>query len=504
MQLPASYLLNYIKQYLDDEISLDEADDFLVDPPSFYQGERHLRSHTMYLASGDEVVSNLLMDLGAFLLYTGKAVFKTTTHVYHIREGVNLFFLSNVLQNLFLQMENWERSLADLVLENGTLNDLLHLAAAPFQNPLGIMNTEFQIIAEYGCEPYSIEDKETDSPYLRPETVNFLKSDELYAAVEDYQKPFLFPAGSLSRSFLCINLFYRDAFVGRLSMMKWKNKIQPWHSYFLELIRKYVMPLYIRELSQSETQNKLHRLFGELLKGGDLSWEELDSLVQVLNRSDEGQYMCVCIHPSEADFENNTLEYFARKLEDELPCTLCIAFDNEIGLLGNMAAYAGGKQEFEERLVYFLRDSNFRAGTGRVFTNLADAPFSYRQAAIALDYGMGKNPYIWKHEFDQYVLSYLVDYCLKEFPASFLCAPGLLTLKQRDQETGSDLYHTLKVYIENGKNAVQTARKLSIHRGTLIYRLEKITELTGIDLDSWQELMYLSLSYLLADHDISS
>ncbi len=46
----------------------------------------------------------------------------------------------------------------------------------------------------------------------------------------------------------------------------------------------------------------------------------------------------------------------------------------------------------------------------------------------------------------------------------------------------SDLMLTIDCFLENGMNISLSARKLYMHRNTLIYRLNKIKKTTGIDL----------------------
>ena len=47
-----------------------------------------------------------------------------------------------------------------------------------------------------------------------------------------------------------------------------------------------------------------------------------------------------------------------------------------------------------------------------------------------------------------------------------------------DQET----LFTIQKFFENNLNVSETSRKLFVHRNTLVYRLEKIKKLTGLDL----------------------
>ena len=52
-----------------------------------------------------------------------------------------------------------------------------------------------------------------------------------------------------------------------------------------------------------------------------------------------------------------------------------------------------------------------------------------------------------------------------------------------DQET----LFTINKFFENNLNVSETARKLFVHRNTLVYRLEKIKKLTGLDLREFDD-----------------
>ena len=58
---------------------------------------------------------------------------------------------------------------------------------------------------------------------------------------------------------------------------------------------------------------------------------------------------------------------------------------------------------------------------------------------------------------------------------------------------------TLRTYLENHLNAVQSAKDLFIHRSTFLYRLDKIKKIMETELDDSDELLYLLLSFRLLD-----
>jgi DNA-binding PucR family transcriptional regulator len=55
-------------------------------------------------------------------------------------------------------------------------------------------------------------------------------------------------------------------------------------------------------------------------------------------------------------------------------------------------------------------------------------------------------------------------------------------LVEHDRERRSDLVRTLRAYFAAGGNASEAADRMFLHRNSLLYRLERIRKLTGLDL----------------------
>ena len=68
-------------------------------------------------------------------------------------------------------------------------------------------------------------------------------------------------------------------------------------------------------------------------------------------------------------------------------------------------------------------------------------------------------------------------------------------LMDYDKGGNTELTKTLEVYIESNGNGTETAEKLFIHRNTLHYRIEKIEQLTGYDLNSYETLSNLIMAF---------
>lgn len=79
----------------------------------------------------------------------------------------------------------------------------------------------------------------------------------------------------------------------------------------------------------------------------------------------------------------------------------------------------------------------------------------------------------------------------------YLCHPGVLTLTRYDRAYDSNLRDTLYTYLMNNHNISETSRQLFMHRNTTIYKINKIGELTGCDLNDPHLCHQLVLSCMI-------
>ena len=67
-------------------------------------------------------------------------------------------------------------------------------------------------------------------------------------------------------------------------------------------------------------------------------------------------------------------------------------------------------------------------------------------------------------------------------------------LEEYDRRQGTELVRTLEMYFAQLGNLSRTAEAMHLHRNTLIYRLERIATLLGVDLDDAETRLRLQLA----------
>ena len=122
-------------------------------------------------------------------------------------------------------------------------------------------------------------------------------------------------------------------------------------------------------------------------------------------------------------------------------------------------------------------------GISSVAENLKDLARAYKEARIALEVGK-------VFDIEKTVMAYEnlgIGRLVYQLPTT-LCEIFLQevfkkgSLESLDRET----LMTVQSFFENNLNVSETSRKLFVHRNTLVYRLEKIRKLTGLDLREFE------------------
>ena len=66
-----------------------------------------------------------------------------------------------------------------------------------------------------------------------------------------------------------------------------------------------------------------------------------------------------------------------------------------------------------------------------------------------------------------------------------------------------EMVHTIETFFDNSLNLSETARKLYIHRNTLVYRLEKVQHAIGLDLRNFDDAVTFKMMMLLGKSESS-
>ena len=133
-------------------------------------------------------------------------------------------------------------------------------------------------------------------------------------------------------------------------------------------------------------------------------------------------------------------------------------------------------------------------GIGTVSDHLRELADSYKEAQTAIDVGK-------VFDTEKSIIDYEnlgIGRLIYQLPTT-LCEIFLSEVFKKnsidslDQET----LFTINKFFENNLNVSETSRKLFVHRNTLVYRLEKIKKLTGLDLREFDDAIVFKVALMV-------
>ena len=133
-------------------------------------------------------------------------------------------------------------------------------------------------------------------------------------------------------------------------------------------------------------------------------------------------------------------------------------------------------------------------GISTVVDNIKDLAGAYKEAQVAIEVGK-------VFDTEKNIISYEnlgIGRLIYQLPTT-LCEMFLQevfkkgSIESLDRET----LLTVQCFFENNLNVSETSRKLFVHRNTLVYRLEKIRKITGLDLREFEHAITFKVALMV-------
>ena len=133
-------------------------------------------------------------------------------------------------------------------------------------------------------------------------------------------------------------------------------------------------------------------------------------------------------------------------------------------------------------------------GIGTIVTGVKELSRSFKEAQMALEVGK-------VFDTDKAIVSYEnlgIARLIYHLPTT-LCETFLHEVFKRGsiESLDHETLFTIQKFFENNLNVSETSRKLFVHRNTLVYRLEKIKKLTGLDLREFDHAIIFKIALMV-------
>lgn len=485
---------------------INAEDDVVVARSAFLAGEQRLSGGIVHLADARALPSSPTFEEGAALICAGRpgeCYLSSRLPMLVLPESADLAVVSNELGRIFQKYNDLETRLDDSLIRGCGLQELVDIMAPYFQNELSVVDSNHLILA-HSYDSFRIlgrADSEAprNSKMVPLEIIGFFANNKRWVEMKTETQPFIYDEGIFDQRLLCVNIISDVEFNCRVMVGESDHPFRPYDEHLLTFFAGYVRKAHERTLDGRESREiyTLHDALRAVLNGDEVEPWRLKHGLSVMGHAKGAQLICICIRPEYLDDSTDTIAYFCSQMNRLFPGAAALEFNGNIICLGAIDRYGPSPDSFLKAVTPFVRDNNFRLGASEPFTDITLFKDHYRQAEIALTYGIEERPSQWVHRFHEQAVNYMMRQAGKETGIRALCAQRVLALHDYDTANQSSYIETMDCYFENHLSITRTAEALKVHRATMVYRVKRIEEICGIDFQDAERNLFYQLSIRL-------
>ncbi len=141
---------------------------------------------------------------------------------------------------------------------------------------------------------------------------------------------------------------------------------------------------------------------------------------------------------------------------------------------------------------------NVKVSFGTIVQELKDVSKSFKEAKMALDVGR-----IFYEETNVIAYHSLgIGRLIYQLPKN-LCRIFIREIFGRDEipeEIDEEILNTIQKFFQNNLNISETSRQLFVHRNTLVYRIEKVQKITGLDMRNFEDALTFNIALMVVNY----
>lgn len=414
------------------------------------------------------------------------------------------------VSSIFLCFQKWSNKVSQYVLEKRPLSDIFSLLSEVTPNPWWLADTSFRIPVisqNKDFEDMSIIWKnQYTAKHLSIDVILDLAESGELDLINSKKNAFIPNTQVFNIPYVTKNLYSSRGLIAHFFIIGLYNKLGTYEVEIAEFFGNLISSLLKGDNEYLPTRGRYYdNYFIDLLEN-KIESEDDTALIQKvfasLEWTMEQQYMILIFssrkHNETASIVNNLQ---LNVLESSYPCRAFIYQEKIVVILNvSLTSYFSDDNCCDSLLCEIQKtSSNFGSFISYsepfyIHEGLDEVPRYYKQAKAALAWGIRNNLVICGYK--EVAINELCDKLTSQHMEWIFLHPAIDILFTYDMENGTDLCKSLLYYLIYEQNTVRTAKALYIHRNSLIYRIDKIRELTDLDLNDVHNRIRIILSLI--------
>lgn len=392
------------------------------------------------------------------------------------------------------------KRLIEGVFNNIGINKLLKIIEEILSKPVIIIDMGFRVVVESPSVTKNIRYHYVyrDNIFLNEACIKEIRSHYLYSKMREREFSSAVIKHENLGDFLVASIKVSEADVLMLITFNITDKYDNLEMLLIKKICQVMSVEFQKENSFNRYRLAMpNHIMAELISGSGIDKEEFIDKMSYLKWVKEDYFYIMLLEDIYEEKLDLRISSVIHSLKAYIPIEHCMMYKSMLVIYLTKDLY--NKISIEEKLEFkkFLENNDLRAAVGPGFSNILESKKYYD---ITLETLSSTRKFkISLGIFDEMKFYIIADLLENKYEIREFCHPAIISLIQFDRENNTELLLTLFNYLTYKTNIEVALEKLYIHRSTLFYRVKKIKEITGINLDETDEITRLFFSLKLVE-----
>ena len=394
------------------------------------------------------------------------------------------------------------RQLLDVLYAGNGIQALVNIASRIFGNPVFVNDMAFRIVAMQHDATFHDKSLEEEKVlgYVTVENVAAMRRDKVFEAMPASNGVLLSRRAETGEKWAFAEVRIHDVLVGNVALVGNDQDIEARHVELLSRFAKLVAVEMEKDEFYRESRGIMYSyLLNDLLTGKIQSSSTVSQRLNIVGWSIGSWNRVIVIMDPGGLVPANRMQLSADRVQQIIHGSRWTTFRQSLVVFVSRnerdVLTAWERAELER----FLRGDRLIAGISMCFSSLLDARIHYRQALRAIDSGVLTLRDEVLFEYGRLIPQYAVRVLLTKHDAQEFRPEQIKVVEDYDARHRTELLQTLDAYLTFVDNPVAAAQSMHIHRNTLLYRINKIREMTGLDLSDGEMRLAIQLYLRLAE-----
>lgn len=399
-------------------------------------------------------------------------------------------------------------SLLNQLMRSHDFQEMLDLARSVIGNPLILANGTRSVMAiteETGIrDPRWLEISSTKG--IPMGIMTYMDLNEAYRKSLESRRPVLTEVREVGDvPMLRKTLAVGDSILGYLDSPLYFSQPDEDSVELFDFLGNLIAVEMQRELGRIDLpDNMLDYFVYDLLEGhladGSLIQERLDYFGWNLLAKGKVQIVSVRGKDRELKPDNTRFRRLLERFATTFPLFRTFVYGNALKMLCPVKKSLEQDGSFCQLLEELLAEEGLVAGISRPLIKIVTISDFNRQAERAMELGriLRKDKNI--HFYDAYAIYHVLELAADREDLYQFCHSAVTLLRDYDLVHETNLLESLRVYLTHNRSVGESAAALYIHRNTMNYRISRIHEVTGLDMNDPDVFCHLLFSFYALDY----